>query len=380
MRPHHRTHGRAALVASCVFALAAAGCDYDWEAREASDAASASDSSTEPVMTVDAGLAPDGAQAGDASEMLDAAAADAAQAPAAGDASSSLPATDAGMETPSDAASQDPMTADTSTCPAGQHTCDDRCVMNDSLQSCGQSCSPCVPPANGVSSCDGTQCGFTCMGATHACGAACASNDDVATCGTRCTSCPSVANGKAVCTNSACAITCDSNYLNCGGSCGAKSYGFEDGTLSGALREDHNSRGATTPIMSSTTRKHTGSRALSIGFSTPNTEARNITIRVPICPKGGIDLSKSFVNMYVYVDGPATIAGLLTTALASRNATGVGDPNYEIAITPNTWLHVRGPVTANWGPIEEAGLYMYAYPQGSSSWTGTVYIDDLSIE
>jgi hypothetical protein len=48
-------------------------------------------------------------------------------------------------------------------CAAGMHLCNGNCVSNQSVDSCGSSCSPCpAPPANAASTCDGTSCGFRC--------------------------------------------------------------------------------------------------------------------------------------------------------------------------------------------------------------------------
>ncbi len=48
-------------------------------------------------------------------------------------------------------------------CGAGYHACGAQCLANASTGSCGASCTPCAPPANAVSTCDGTRCGYGCL-------------------------------------------------------------------------------------------------------------------------------------------------------------------------------------------------------------------------
>lgn len=70
-------------------------------------------------------------------------------------------------------------------CADGFHLCDGACVSNDSVDSCGASCTPCPTDPNGVAGCDGTQCTLTCNGelvqdpASGAC-VGCTSNADCA--------------------------------------------------------------------------------------------------------------------------------------------------------------------------------------------------------
>ena len=47
-------------------------------------------------------------------------------------------------------------------CANGTHACLGTCVSNNSINSCGASCNPCVPPTGGTATCNGTQCGFDC--------------------------------------------------------------------------------------------------------------------------------------------------------------------------------------------------------------------------
>lgn len=52
-------------------------------------------------------------------------------------------------------------------CDAGTHRCGEECVADTDVAHCGGSCSPCVPPANAVATCDGIRCGFACDPGYH---------------------------------------------------------------------------------------------------------------------------------------------------------------------------------------------------------------------
>lgn len=47
-------------------------------------------------------------------------------------------------------------------CGANTHVCFGQCASNTSPQTCGNDCTPCIAPANGTSTCDGTKCGYEC--------------------------------------------------------------------------------------------------------------------------------------------------------------------------------------------------------------------------
>ncbi|MDB4980597.1 MAG: Flagellar hook-length control protein FliK, partial [Myxococcales bacterium] len=126
----------------------------------------------------------------------------------------------------------------------GQHVCSVGCVHDDSPQTCGTSCSPCLAPDNGgtatcvAGACDGScptgkklcagacidtaaTCDPTCRAAsTHACGQLCPSTTDVNACGTSCKPCPVPLNATvATCNGTTCGFTCKSSFHACGAAC-----------------------------------------------------------------------------------------------------------------------------------------------------------------
>jgi hypothetical protein len=58
-------------------------------------------------------------------------------------------------------------------CDSGYHACGAACAANDSVASCGSSCTPCTVPTFGAASCDATSCGFVCDAGYRSTGTAC---------------------------------------------------------------------------------------------------------------------------------------------------------------------------------------------------------------
>lgn len=106
-------------------------------------------------------------------------------------------------------------------CLPTQHLCGGVCRSNNSVATCGTSCTACMPPPDSTPTCDGTSCGFTCDPTFHACGTTCASDTSVTQCGPTCEVCPVPANSTPTCTAGACGFTCNTGYLPDGAGCTA---------------------------------------------------------------------------------------------------------------------------------------------------------------
>jgi hypothetical protein len=55
----------------------------------------------------------------------------------------------------------------------GRHLCGSECAFNSATASCGANCAPCLVPAHGSATCDGSRCGFTCDSGFLACADGC---------------------------------------------------------------------------------------------------------------------------------------------------------------------------------------------------------------
>ncbi|HEY0882500.1 MAG TPA: hypothetical protein VGD87_13250, partial [Archangium sp.] len=91
-------------------------------------------------------------------------------------------------------------------CSPGTHLCNNTCVSDSSLATCGGRCSACPTSTNGTPTCDGTQCGLDCAQGYRACGDTCAR-------------CPTGSTATA-CEGTRCVATaCASTLKVCAGEC-----------------------------------------------------------------------------------------------------------------------------------------------------------------
>jgi hypothetical protein len=103
-------------------------------------------------------------------------------------------------------------------CDSTHHACGSQCLSNDSVDSCGGSCTPCPTDPHGQPGCSANMCTISCSGGFHECGSSCADNTSPATCGTSCSPCPQQdPHGQATCTNGSCGTQCSNGYRMCGG-------------------------------------------------------------------------------------------------------------------------------------------------------------------
>lgn len=145
------------------------------------------------------------------------------------------------------------------TCPTGQHACNETCYPDDDAGHCGLSCVACTVSGPGAVACHDSRCVVTCSAGytdcdrrcvlldsdpancgacgtvcaprdicrrdvcsanpcpdgQHECDSACVSDVDVAHCGHACTPCPAPAHATATCDGVTCGVVCDSGYQEC---------------------------------------------------------------------------------------------------------------------------------------------------------------------
>ena len=70
----------------------------------------------------------------------------------------------------------DAITLEARKCGSGKHQCGGKCVSNQSVNSCGTSCSPCAVVSNSRASCDGKKCSIRCNAGFKFCRGSCIPN------------------------------------------------------------------------------------------------------------------------------------------------------------------------------------------------------------
>ena len=265
-------------------------------------------------------------------------------------------------------------------CPAGMHVCAGQCVSDQSVESCGSSCAPCAVPANGSATCDGTTCGVSCPSGTHACGASCVSDRDVATCGSRCAPCPTPPNATATCEADGCRVVCSETHLACsGGTCERKSWNFESAQIEGWTLEALNSRASTAPLMVSTERAYQGSHALVGSMTSTGTESTNLSMMTNVCPASThVDLRGRSFAARVFVDGPSAVTQI-QAAIKVWTANGSGFRGGALDLAPGVWTPLSATFDGQDDEVRSIGVYVNIYARPGESWTGKVFVDDVSI-
>lgn len=131
--------------------------------------------------------------------------------------------------------------ATTPGCEPGYHSCGGTCKDSNSIEHCGNACSPCPTIKGGTPICSGQRCDVRCppgqkpckdecvaeaaacdgicKEGLNLCNMICVAATDPAACGTACTVCPTSAFGKAACDNGKCTLTCNTGYHACEGNC-----------------------------------------------------------------------------------------------------------------------------------------------------------------
>ena len=166
--------------------------------------------------------------------------------------------------------------------------------------------------------------------------------------------------------------------------CQSKTVGFESGTTEGFALS---SGPAGTTVTNSAVRAHTGTRALAIAYDATSTLSRRAAAHLNLCGAPGVtNLIGSTVSAWVYVDGPAlpdpATSGHSDVSIYLFTQSGSFYPNASAGDDPpvGTWfpLSVTVPATPA-GGAASTGIDLQFYVNGTGTWSGTVYFDDLTI-
>jgi hypothetical protein len=255
----------------------------------------------------------------------------------------------------------------------------------------------CVPKlGNGTSCATSTECssancssGTCCAAGLTGCGGSCydltTNKANCGTCGHACADPPVVGSGSGTCSGGACGLSCNTNYLLCSGTnyCQLAKWDFEDGSTDGF--SIIGSQMAVTSISASTSVTHGGTYALAIGVSAQGT-TRGFQVGLNICggsgylPSGGRTVSAWFYlspsSDTVPPPSPTSFFGeyLYTSANEGGNA-----PH---AATVGSWFQVSTPIDDVGTHLIAVALQGFFDTDGTSAtdWSGTVYVDDITIQ
>jgi hypothetical protein len=253
---------------------------------------------------------------------------------------------------------------------------------------CGAECTSCLAPEHGQAACDGAACSVVCDSGYHECGGRCASDTALASCGSRCEPCPTSPNGSAMCSAGACQLTCNAGSLYCveDNTCPRLDRGWNDDSDrdSWRLRADPQNGGGAPSV---TTRRFTeGTGSIGVPITVP--EQGSISFGVWYC-ETPFDLRGKKISVDVYFEGSSVNAsvGLRATILTRdrrrvdaylNGGPGVGGGGQEDP-QANMWFTLRSndsTQVAEWLEYIESIEIQAVF---GSSWSGTVYFDNLRV-
>jgi hypothetical protein len=258
-------------------------------------------------------------------------------------------------------------------------------AMCDQSQACVTSTMDCPGECNSA----GTDC-FMCPNGTTMCQTGCKnlSNDasNCGTCGNACTVPPVAGSGSAVCSARSCGFSCNTGYLECGGTtyCQVRSWTFEDGTT-GGFTIWGNGQSPVTSLAASTTMSHGGNRALAIGLNIRGS-TRRFEVGIALCggdgyiPAMGQDVTAWFYLSPSSASVPAPHPDSAVGVHIYTNTDDDGDGRTPVPV--GSWFRAQLAISSVGPRLEGISLEGFFDTDGTTdyNWSGTVYVDDISIQ
>jgi len=262
------------------------------------------------------------------------------------------------------------VTCGAKTCSAGTTTgggsCNGggQCVPSPPM-SCPNGCDAtgtgCLSCGGGAVSCNG----LCCAAGQSCCGGSCVdANSNPNMCGSSCMACPTSSRGTATCTQGTCGIACTSGAPKCSdGGCSRLSWTFDTSDLDGVV--------VTGGAFS--VRSLNGNMALAIDV----TNLTAVSISVPICRTGNLDLSQKMFSFRAYLDGvpvsPSDLAQFFLDAADPDLTTGYLGLE---SVPQGVWLTYAAPLGTAASDTAQATIRVGSF---GAQFSGTVWIDDITI-
>ena len=233
----------------------------------------------------------------------------------------------------------------------------------------------------------GTDCAICPAGQTS-CPNGCKSlTNDPSNCAACGLSCPQplggTGSGLAVCAGSQCGASCNAGFLKCAGStayCQRSTWDFEDGTAGGfgILRTDYTMAAVT--VTSSAAQHHAGSRSIAIPLTVHGT-VRGFEIGLTLCG-GAVNIplaGLTSISAWFFVEGPALDASsYFGEAIYTDKALAAGNIPYSSLV--GQWFQVSTLLNSFSASSTLGQVGVQGYVNGITDWTGTVYVDDITIQ
>lgn len=277
----------------------------------------------------------------------------------------------------------DPLTAQCLVCTPGKTTCESSTVKRCRPDGSGFEMTPCVVGCRT----DQPEC-MTCSPNHHVCNGMCSDSTSPTTCGTRCEPCETVSNAQATCVEGRCDFTCNADSLRCNDSsrmCEKKAWSFESDLQGWDSNGADDDAAIGMPTVSSA-RKHGGAQALSLAFNV-NPPRDRVGFMYWVCGHGRFTAETKSLNAlgktlqaWIYIEASGSAPGPSTCWISASDTQRVdAGPVPEVMIQSGQWVALRTSLSAA-GAADVMGFFMGCVFNTSTSWRGTVYVDDISLQ
>jgi hypothetical protein len=257
------------------------------------------------------------------------------------------------------------------TCNASQQCTTSMVTCPNGCNAAGTDCAAC---AAGETTCSGT------------CRNLATDPGNCSSCGASCPSPPVAGSGSAICVSSTCDVSCNAGYQKCSGNsryCQTRTWGFEDGATGGFSIRRTDYEMSVTSVSVSTARAHSGGRALALAVAVHGS-VRGFEIGNQLCAGGAIAGNGQQVSAWFYLDpaaGSLPVHGesYFGERLYADSSNGGNIPRQPPV---RQWFQVSTPISNLGAQLYLIAVEGYFNSDGTSGYdfTGTVYVDDISIQ
>jgi hypothetical protein len=267
----------------------------------------------------------------------------------------------------------------TQSCTGGVRTSDATC---NALAQCVTTMMTCASACNAA----GTDCNACLAGetmCTNGCQNLSNDPDNCMTCGHVCAQPPVAGSGSATCGSSNCGFICNAGYLKCSGTtyCQIASWDFE-GTTTDGFGNLSNGPSAVTGIAVNTARHHGGAQALAIGIDAKNGSAeRNFDVGVTLCGgSGSVPANAQTVTAWVFLEPASDTVPDPdpNSQIRVHLTTGTGEGGTSNPIVVGQWFQISTSISSIGSQLLQLGVQGGFGP--GPDWSGTIYVDDISIQ
>jgi hypothetical protein len=199
-----------------------------------------------------------------------------------------------------------------------------------------------------------------------------------------CSACVAPTNGTETCNAGTCEVSCNHGYVLCSDqSCNALSWSFETGSVGDFYVAPDNSPAVVGTLEVSTLQHASGSGALKVDMQVKGAN-RSALIMLDLCGSSHwAYVQGKRLSVSVFLDGPTLpiTSGQHSVGLnLYEDQRALAPGVMEIPAVANNWLTLSAALDRSFRTLQAIGIYVFVNGPDDTTWTGSVYIDDVHVE